>query len=118
MVHEIVAIDRVILNVNRDNLLQMERFYLDLFGFKVMAHSQSDGLLLRWERQEVLLKPDHETGPNVLMIRIHQFGRTLQILDERKINYDIITQEVGRSRVAMIYDPAGNLIELLEHRPL
>lgn len=118
MVVEVVAIDRVVLNADGSTIEELERFYVDLFGFKVIARSRGDGLLLRWDRRDILIAPGHPNGPNVLMIRIHQFGRTLQILDELKIDYDVITQEVGRSRVAMLYDPAGNLIELLEHRPL
>lgn len=118
MVVEVVAIDRVVLNADGSTMDELEKFYVDLFGFKVIARSRGDGLLLRWDRRDILIAPEHPNGPNMLMIRIHQFGRTLQILDELKIDYDIITQEVGRSRVAMLYDPAGNLIELLEHRPL
>lgn len=117
-VAEVVAIGRVVLNAQSEQLSVLEKFYVELFGFKVMFRSRGDGLLLRWERQDVLIAPGHENGPNVLMIRIRLFGNALRLLDELKIDYDIITSEVGRSRVAMIFDPAGNLVQLLEHRPL
>lgn len=117
-IFEVIAIDRVVLPTSPENLAAVEKFYVDIFGFKVIARSRGDGLLLRWERQDLLISPDKTIEKNSIMIRIRQFGRSLQILDELKIDYDVITHEVGRSRVAMLFDPAGNLVELLEYRPL
>ncbi len=117
-IREIVAVDRVVLQAQIDTLPALEKFYVDLFGFKITARIQDVGVLLRWELQEVLLATQPAQGPHIIMMRIRYFGRMLQIFDEQRIAYDVITQAVGHSRVAMIYDPAGNLIELFEHRPL
>jgi hypothetical protein len=94
----------------------LKRFYEHVLGLKFVA-GDGDGLRFVHNRRQVLLAREG-TSYGVLGLQARDFGDVLVKLGEAGIPYELLHTDGGLTRMAMLRDPAGNWVHLVETRAL
>ncbi|MGN6367339.1 MAG: VOC family protein [Phycisphaerae bacterium] len=96
----------------------LREFYEKFLGLVFVAGEVEDGgVRFRHQQQRIHLdRGREELGRVGLLIR--QFDAALQRLRGRGVRYELLHTDNGLTRTAILRDPAGNWVHLLETRGL
>jgi catechol-2,3-dioxygenase len=92
----------------------LKEFYTRILGLTFVEATQ-DFLRFRHHQREVVLTLDRE-APGRAGLMIRNFGEAILRLRSRKLHFEVLHTDGGLTRVAIVRDPAGNWIHLLETR--
>jgi hypothetical protein len=113
-VETLVTIGKITLSAGDVPAGVLRNFYTQVLGL-VFVGSGEGGLRFRHHQREIeLSREQREPGRAGLMIQ--GFGRALLRLQSAKIGYELMHTDSGLTRTAIVRDPAGNWIHLLETR--
>lgn len=126
-VTEIIAVDTEHLVGGEVPVRKLLRFYVDMLGLAIDEPRAAD-MALRHEKLRVEFVRTHAAAMTAsgedlertgkLMLHIRQFDTALRVLDDEQIAYEQVHHEMGMCRAATLFDPAGNLVMLMELRTL
>lgn len=129
----VLAVDCVTLAARDVPAKVLRQFYTEMLSFELLREDDH-GLLLRFEQQRVLLKrgpvlleepalvEDEEKPPRVrlgkLIMVTNAFAEATRVLTERYVPCEVLHTDGGLTRCVLFVDPAGNLLQLNETRPV
>jgi hypothetical protein len=93
----------------------LREFYTVLLG---LAFVEADQRTVRFVHQNRHIHLDRDfPGPGQCALVIRNFSEALVGLRERHVSHEVLHSDAGLSRTAILRDPAGNWIHLVETRP-
>jgi hypothetical protein len=113
-VRQVVAVAPVHLTARGVPRGHLVRFYTHTLGLRRVSEAAPGLLAFRHERQNVLLSPDFEAGR--LLLAVTSFSQLCRRLTDERVAFEVLRTDTGLSREALVKDPAGNLIHLMETR--
>lgn len=95
----------------------LREFYSRLLGLTFLD-ADVDTLRFTHDQRIIRLDRNHrEFGRLALLISSRIFGDALLRLRDKNIPYELLHTDAGLTRAALLRDPAGNWLHLLETRP-
>jgi hypothetical protein len=92
----------------------LRQFYERVLGLKYLS-GDGDGLLFAHGRRQVLLERGrNDAGQIGLIVRF--FDDSLIRLRGALVDYELLHTDGGLTRIALLRDPAGNWVQLVETR--
>jgi len=88
-------------------------FYEKILGLTFVA-ADENVIRFRHHQQRIVLERGAELGKVGLLIR--NFGAAMEKLQRAKVSVEVLHTDGGLTRTAMLRDPAGNWVHLLETR--
>jgi predicted enzyme related to lactoylglutathione lyase len=94
----------------------LRQFYEHVLGLTFVA-GDGEGLRFTHNRRQVILaRANSEIG--ALGLQVKDFGDVLARLSSAAVPYEVLHTDGGMTREAVLRDPAGNIIQLVETRLL
>ncbi len=112
-VETLVTVGRVTLAAGDVARGVLKKFYTEVLGLTFVEWTE-EAVRFRHQQREVVLERGAELARAGLMIR--GFGGALMKLRENKVGYELLHTDGGLTRTAIVRDPVGNWIHLLETR--
>ena len=94
----------------------LREFYRRVLGLKVVGED-GERLRMRHVNRGVVLERGY-AGVGQLGLLVRNFSDALTVLKQRQVAHQILHGDAGFSRTAILRDPAGNWVHLVETRPL
>jgi hypothetical protein len=127
---EILAVDTVTLFAGAMPVKAIRAWYEGTFGLTFVS-VDIDELRFRLEQRAVAVRriprpdlpleppsPEDLPQPGKLFLAVSSFATALALLTEHGVSYELLHTESGLARMAIVADPAGNWIYLVERRPV
>jgi len=115
-VETLVAVGVVVLKAGEVPREKLREFYERVIGLQYLD-ADASAIRFRYQQREVILDRKRPTGGR-LGLAVRGFSEMLVRLHDNGVAFELVHTDVGMTRTAMVHDPAGNWVQLVEVRPI
>lgn len=120
----IVAVDHVILEAPLEAENELRWFYGELATLDEVGSAAEGGGRIVFKSLRIELRIHLRENPKIdpidcrLAVRVPSLEEVIELLDERKIEFETLSGLRWTDRRITLFDPGGNRVELLQDWPL